>query len=1189
MYLSKLELHGFKSFADRTVLEFDSGITSVVGPNGCGKSNIIDAVRWVLGAQRPTLLRSNKMENVIFNGTSERRALGMAEVELTIENTRNILPTEYSEVTVGRRLYRSGESEYLLNGVECRLKDIDDLFMDTGMGPDAYSVIELKMVDDILSNTGDSRRTLFEEAAGITKYKQRRKQALRKLESTQEDLTRVRDITSELETQVERLEKQADKAGKHKKYRRELRRLELQHAQCQFTDMDERVGQLRKQESQLEDDVQELTTTINGREAELEEKRAELTGREQHLAEHQHILNEHVDKIRQLESDRRLQKERKETAERGLQRLDEQQNEAAERRDSLEETREQLTSKIEDARPDVASAREALEEAAAAREEAQAAVNERRDALQQVKQKEQELAERRSAAESEADRLQNRIELLQEERERVQQQMESSSEKADVFADREDELESALESASMNVESCEEALRAAEEKGAHKRELLESAREDLQQLEREYDALAAEVRLLESLVSSYDEYGDTVKFLAESNWTDHDFQTVADLLGCDENDRLALHTALGAYRSCIVVETEQEAETAIDMLRSEDQGQATFLVLDRFDDARAPTEDGEPLSGTQPILDVVRPLEPRFAAVANTLLSNVFVTDTLDEARAAASTCSGADPRTRFVARTGEWVDVTGTIHGGGDPGEEAATAHRLGRREQLENTRAELQSKKSDVDEQTAAVERIEQDLEEIPLEDLQEALEEARADASEARQRLEQLSYEKRSLSERQEEQQQRLEEIEKSIDEYSSTLTEKREAVEVSARKLTSVREERQAAETVLTEAEAALQEASESYNDSRLEAVQVENTLENLEREKRHAEEGLQTLSEQAEKRAAESESLTQDIEEAREKSKELEENIQTAYEKRGELQSTVQELEEEVSQLRSSISDREKTLRELRQKREKKITEKNQRSQRLTKLETRLEDLQQRIAEEYEIDLEETEIAIDEEFSDEAAQKRIPTLRKKLRELGAVNELALENYEEEKERLEFMQSQQEDLEESEEKLLETIDEINTTATEQFTETFEAIQEHFSDLFQELFGTGAHAKIFIDGEHPLDDPVRITAKPRGKKPSTLAQLSGGEKALTAIALLFAIYLVKPSPFCILDEVDAPLDDANVTRFMRLIRRFADDTQFILVTHNKRTMEAADRLYGVTMQEQGVSTLVGVKFDEALDLVA
>jgi chromosome segregation protein len=798
MYLSKLELHGFKSFADRTVLEFDAGITSVVGPNGCGKSNIIDAVRWVLGAQRPTLLRSNKMENVIFNGTINRRPLGMAEVELTVENTRNVLPTEYSDVTVGRRLYRSGESEYLLNGVECRLKDIEDLFMDTGMGPDAYSVIELKMVDDILSNTGDSRRTLFEEAAGITKYKHRRKQALRKLENIQEDLTRVRDITSELETQVERLKKQADKAAKHKKYRRKLRRLELQHAQCQYAEMSEQAVELRRSIRTLDDDIQELTTRVDAEEATLEEQRAKLTGREQRLAKRQQTLNEHVDTIRQPESDVRLQKEREETARRGLERLDKQEEEATERRDALDETREELLEKIEDARPRVAAAREALEEAATVRKNAQETVDERRETLQDLREREEHVSEAHASARSEIDRLQNRIDLLGEEQERVREQMEQSKTKTEAFAAERSELQETLEAAVKTVQDRRESLETAEKKSSKKQEALETARENLQQLEREYDALAAEVRLLESLVSSYDEYGDTVKFLAESNWTDHEFQTVADLLGCDENDRLALHTALGPYRSCIVVQTHREAESAIEMLRSQDKGQATFLILDRFNESAPPTRPKRSPEGAQPILEVVRSLKPQFAPVARTLLADVFVTDTLAEAREAADSYSDSDPRTRFVARTGEWVDVTGTIHGGGEAGEETATAHRLGRREQLEHTRKELTTKQDEMNRQSARVDKLEEELTAIPLDNRRTALQEAQAATSEIEQNIERSSYEIRSLEERQEEQQERLEEIEHNLATYKTKLDEKKEAAEQSSQKLRKLRAERETAE-------------------------------------------------------------------------------------------------------------------------------------------------------------------------------------------------------------------------------------------------------------------------------------------------------------------------------------------------------------------------------------------------------
>lgn len=1189
MYLSKLELHGFKSFADRTVLQFDPGITSVVGPNGCGKSNIIDAVRWVLGAQRPTLLRSDTMANVIFNGAANRRALGLAEVQLTVENTRNVLPTEYTEVTVGRRLYRSGDSEYLLNGIQCRLKDIEELFMDTGMGPDAYSVIELKMVDEILSNKGDSRRTLFEEAAGITKYKQRRKQALRKLDQTQSDLTRVRDITSELETQVKRLKKQADKASKHKTFRRKLRRLELQLAAWEFSQMRQQTGQLTGESQELTERIEELTSQQNKEEARLEEQRTALTEREQELAKQQKVLNGQIDQIRQLESDVRLEKERRETAQRGLKRLKQKKEEAAQRHQALEKTRNQLQETIDNTRPTLKTAQKALKQADAVQQESKQNVDARRQALQTKRKKEEKAGAQRAKLQSKVDRLKNRIELLEEEHGRIGKQLQTSKDTAAKLKSRIQEANTRVEQAQARFEVKEEALAEAKQQTTAKKKALKTAEKKRQQLERGYDALAAEVRLLESLVSSYDEYGDTVKFLAETNWSNRAFQTVADILACDEDDRLALNAALGPYRSCILVETPQEARQAIRKLRDEEKGQATFLVLNQLKDLPTRPSKVDTPEKMQAALEQVRVLEPAYQPVAQALLANCFFADTLEAAQAAAANHPSADTAVRFVARSGEWVDAAGTIHGGGEPGDEAATAHRLGRREQLEETRQQLAAKKEAVDQQTAVVNKLEEELANIPLEQHRRARQAAQNNRSEAQQNLQQLSYEQKSLAERHEEQQKRLAKTKSDLKKYRALLDEKQQAVKAASQALTTAQNKRKKAKQAFETAEASYREAAQAYNEARLETVEIKNELENLQREQKHADEGLQTLTKQAKKQAAETQELQQTAADAEKQTDKLKQKIKTAYKQRDKLQKAVHKAEEAVAQLRASNAEREKLLQKIRRSREKKINENNERSKRLAQLETRLENLVQRILDEYEIDLTEAEIDRAEDFDEQQARSRIPALRKKLRKLGAVNELALETYEEEKDRLEFMQSQQTDLEASEDTLLQTISEINKKATARFNETFSKIQEHFSRLFTELFGQGAKAEVYVEGDHPLDAPIRIKAKPRGKKPGTLAQLSSGEKTLTAIALLFAIYLVKPSPFCILDEVDAPLDDANVNRFMRLIRRFSEDTQFILVTHNKQTMEAADRLYGVTMQERGVSTLVGVKFDEALDLVA
>ena len=566
MYLSKLELQGFKSFADETTLTFDPGVTTIVGPNGCGKSNIVDAIRWVIGEQRPTVLRSEKMENLIFNGTADRRPLGMAEVELTIENTDGVLPTEYAEVTIGRRLFRDGTSEYLMNGTTCRLKDITDLFMDTGMAADAYSVIELKMVDELVSGSTEDRRRMFEEAAGITRYKMRRRQALRKLDGTQSDLERIRDLTDEVSTQVERLERQAEKAQRYQEAEAELRRLELLLAQVEFNRLTERQDALQQKETEHAERAAARAEDEEATEARLQELRETLATREATLQERREALQEHRARVRELEAEQRLQRERLTRALNDRDEAQQAQEEARERRRALTDEVERLESALEQARPALDDAEAALDDAREERGAAKAAATDRREDVRERREAaeaaEAEHAEQRRAL----DQRTNRQELLEDERTRARTQYDDLAETIDGLDARIDEAEADRAAAQEALEEARSARAEAATERDERRAALEAAQDELRELERRRDAAEAEVELLEGLVGSYDEVSDAVQFLAAEALFD-DLYTVADVLGCDDDVRVALDAALGALASCVVVPTVDDARAAVARLR----------------------------------------------------------------------------------------------------------------------------------------------------------------------------------------------------------------------------------------------------------------------------------------------------------------------------------------------------------------------------------------------------------------------------------------------------------------------------------------------------------------------------------------------------------------------------------------------------------------------------------------------
>ena len=1178
MYLSRLELHGFKSFAQKTAVSFSPGVTAIVGPNGCGKSNVIDAVRWVLGEQRARLLRSESMSGVIFNGAAEKRALGMAEVSLTVENNKGVLPTEYAEVTVTRRLYRNGDSDYLLNGTVVRLRDVLDLFMDTGMGAGAYSVIELKMVEDILSENADDRRRLFEEAAGVTKYKRRRAQALRRLDATRADLTRLDDILEEVEKQVRSLSRQAQKAARHERLAGRLRRVELALAAHDVarlqTERDALDATTRDQRTEAERFGAQIATG----EADLEADRAALVGREGEMADRARALQAHAEAVQRLESEARVAAERRDAAGRALDRIARERDADAERARDLERERDQAAERIEVARAGAEQAQAALDAATSARTEATDRAAAAQQALQSARAAAAEAGRALRDAESARDRAADRRAFLEADRERAESARAALASPPEDDAtppaappDEVGDAEAALTEANATLAERQEARDAA-------RAAYETAGAALQAAQLARDTARAEADLLRAFVASGEGSGGAVAFLrAQAGWT---APTVADVVGADEADRLALDAALGPYADAFVVGTAREADAAIRALRDADEGRATFFVLDRL----APPVRAKAPAGAGRLLDRVRAAEDRFEPLLAALLGDVFVVDALGDARA---------PRAgRLVTRDGGWADGR-AVHGGSPT--PSAGAGRFGLRERQDRADDALDAAGRELEraQQHAETARAGRDQAEAERADAERAREAARSalDAAREVRARAQAAVAAREAEARAREAEadrlaQRVQEIADALDNLPAP-PDLDAAVADAVGGAETADAARAEAETTAAEANQTRATAEAAWSDARLALARAQSLLDAARADRDRAQRALEEVAARQTARDAEAERLNETLTETDADDGGRGERLDALRRETDALGAASAEAETAVLQARAQIADGERALREVRAGRERVTTALAEAERRLVEIATRQETTLERLADEHGTDLGEAADQLDRLQAEEAfdaakARAEVPALREKIRALGAVNALALESYEEEQDRLETLTAQRADLASAEASLLETIREINETARRRFDETFGAVREAFQTIFADLFGGDATADVRLDGDDPLEAPVAITARPRGKRPVSLAQLSGGEKTLTATALLFAIYLVKPSPFCILDEVDAPLDDANVGRFMRLIRSFADSTQFILVTHNKLTMEAADRMYGVTMPTPGVSRLVGVRFD-------
>lgn len=1230
MYLRKIELHGFKSFAQKTEINYHPGITAIVGPNGCGKSNVIDAVRWVLGEQRAKALRSEKMDNVIFNGTQKRRPLGLAEVSLCIENNKSILPSEYNEIVITRRLYRNGESEYLMNGVSCRLRDITDLFMDTGMGSGAYSVIELKMIEEILSENVSERRRLFEEAAGITKYKIRRRQALQKLDTIQQDLSRVKDLTDELERQVRSLANQASKARRYKQFKERILEVEVQLAVREFMRLQTEIGQLETRQRDTDLLLEAQNAGLATHEAEIEVHRTYLIGLETRLADAQRLRAEHLDKIRKLEADLRIEKERQAQADKSRARLKHESVEADQRHSQLLAQAERIQEALTVHDVQTLALRESLAEAKSVQQAAQAAYEAALKQLEILRTTERQAAALLSSKRNDLNRLVNKTELLGQEERRLQdEKRQHQSTDADLQLRAQTAAE-AVQNAKKTAETARIKLKEAEQTFDQTSHSLQEAQTQLRNIERETDALAAEIRLREGLAASYEEFSESVQFLAKrKDWTQQPPRTVSDLFACDPEYQLALDTALREVSACFVVASEEEARAAIGLLRAQGKGQSAFLILNRLPDLPVPPAAtmGQSLRGLVRVL-------PRYERLADVLLHQTYLTETLDEAQNLAQQAEKAPLPLRFISKSGEWADSSGMVLGGSKR-KASAASHRMGLHERL----AQLRTAFAETDEarqaQMQSVRILRESLGQLPLQSLRDQLRSAERALAEAEKAAERVSVEAHVAVKRSQEIEKRL----LGLQEETAETLQNRAALEAQVQTVLdqqrSAEAERQDAEQGFASIEAERRQTAQQFNDLNIKTVQAENHLQNLKNDLKRKQDDAEALRRRVGNRQMELELLDQSVAETAEKQTFFAEQLHLLYDEKNGLDEQVQRQEEDVLQSKAAISDEEAKIREVRRKRDDFQREVHQLAVKLAERQTKRETIQTNALENLEVNLvawfatsdpqtgqppsaiplenrpqpaeestaagleasenhQETadlpepeqprllEIDLSLNFDETAARKEVLDLRQKMKSLGAVNELALEAYETEKQRLDFIVAQQNDLREAEKILLETIREINETATKRFNETFTEINRHFQNLFVGLFNPGDTAQLLMDDSDPLEAGIKIIAKPRGKQPSSIAQLSGGEKTLTAIALLFAIYLVKPSPFCILDEVDAPLDDANIERFMRLIRQFAENTQFILVTHNKLTMEAADRMYGITMQEAGVSKVVSVSFD-------
>jgi chromosome segregation protein len=1178
MYLSKLEIIGFKSFAQKVSLSFDSGISAIVGPNGCGKTNIVDAIRWVLGEQRYSALRSEKMEDVIFNGTKNRKPLGMAEASLVIENNKGILPSEYTQVTIGRRVYRSGESEYLLNKVPCRLKDILDLFMDTGMGADAYSVIELKMIETILSDKTDERRRLFEEAAGVTKYKHRRKAAYRKLEAVQSDLVRVNDIVAEVQKAVSSLERQARKAEQYNAIKARLQALEIDLMEREYAQLVGRIQPLEEKLAAMTSDRDRIDVDLSQEEARFEQLRASMMEVEKRLAEAQRDVSLQMEKINKIEQHDLVAAERIKALQDNIRRYQHEREELRSEQQRLE----QLVTSLEQDIAAIKSRQTEVESELERRKAEVATVTERLEAkkaeLSELNQRTIALVQAIAEEQTEQDKLKGRVENLHgraahaaEENAAYEEELVRLAREIDEHAAEDKQLRRSFTEAEMRFYEAEKEKKNLEEK-------LEALRRDERDVESEIQRRTARVDFLKSLIESREGFSESVRFLATSGRWKPPAQhlTVADAVHADERYAAAIESALGEYTSLIIVDSPAEAEQAIGLLKEEQKGKAAFVCLDRLPRVNAqyalPQEPG--IIGWA--VDLAR-FDARYEPLFRYLLDRVLVVESTAAAKRIAERYTGL----RCVTVDGESLTSVGVTRGGSKRLDEGGT---IGKQKQIETLQQEIGA----FTEKLASIRRLSEtltaELEAIQLKALADEVKTIEKEMNAVEMRMAQLEFERKRAHDI-------IAENKEEIGALNDEAEKLQQTLEASAPILEKLREDKSFVEHLVGRAveererlDAEYEERARAVTELEIQAVQIKGDLQNAENELQRSREALAGVIASLDKRETDIEAAKQDILATQAAVEQNAVQLATLRQELAMLEQRKQEVEQENVRLREEMHRIQLHIKDERRTHDDTLKAVHELELKIADLKAKVEHLKDRAFTEFEVQLE-LKTYPPEEFVDFAALRdEIQALREKIKSLGNINFAAFEEYTQEKERYEFLSAQRNDLLEAEKTLLATIEEINQTAQKKFLDTFEKIRQNFIETFKSLFDPGDECDLRLEeGVDPLEANIDIIAKPRGKRPTSIHLLSGGEKTLTATALLFAIYLVKPSPFCILDEVDAPLDDANIERFTRILRKFSDNTQFIVVTHNKKTMEAANALYGVTMEEEGVSKIVTVRFNQ------
>ena len=1184
MYLKRLELQGFKSFADKTVLEFMPGITSVIGPNGSGKSNISDSIRWVLGEQSMKSLRGTKSLDIIFAGTQNRKSLGFAEASLVFDNTDGTLPIEYTEVTVTRKIYRSGETGYYINKVPCRLKDVLELFMDTGIGKDGYSIIGQGKIDEILSNKSEDRRHIFEEAAGIVKFRTRKAESEKKLEHTKLNLLRINDILAEIEANIEPLKLQSEKAKKYLSLREELKNIEiglfLYNIEKYKASLEEIVKDEEIYTSQCDEEQQNLEKIKQLKEA-LKEEVDRITNQ---IEEMSNIGFESQKEIEMLNSDINVantrisnNKENKERYEKEIEELnirkkelEEEIKQKEEKRDNLKQNREKFEKELQEKEKEL--------------EEITKKLSSKELEIEGYKQQVEQNTDKKYELQSESHTQDINFENYEKRQRQINNEVSNYISELDATRLQKEDISKGfyeIDSKRNNV------LKSLEEINSKKQSADQKIKEyniKINQLENEMRMKESRQKFLIETEKEKEGYVKSVKSLLKDCENIKELGkgmhgVLANIIDVPEKYQTAIEMSLGMSLQNIVTDTEEDAKKLVEHLRKNNLGRASFLPIASVKGKKLDKIKGKE-NGVIGIASDLIKFDKKYEQIIISLLGRTVIVDNMDTAIKVAKQNGYTF---RIMTLEGDMINPSGAITGGSVA---KKTVNILGREKEIEKLGKEIQEirqkiekikkEKEDfensIEDTIELATNLEKELQEIDITYATEKQKVVAIDENieKLEKRLQKLKDEQKQLENQKQEATTKKEEIEKEIEE----LTKQSEELTKLITEFAELNKDDQKyiddlnfditnlkiSVSSFDESEASIDEIKERIN------LDIQNTVKSIENKK-----------EQIEQIQHDNFNLEESIKETKQKIEDIKEEVKNSGSKIEELKNERLEKNKKLSIQEEEISNKFKVIEDLKAQIVKIDVKK-------TKLEEDIQAIINKMWEEYEL----TPNNVQEEYKKPenvaTTQRKVNNLRTEIKELGSINIDSIEEYKNMKERYDFMCEQRVDLENTMSKLRKMIQEMTTTMKEQFKEQFELINKNFAEVFKELFGGGNASLKLEDEENILECGIEITVQPPGKKLQNMMLLSGGEKAFTAIALLFAILKINPAPFCVLDEIEAALDDVNVYRFAEYLKKFSKDTQFLVITHRKGTMEAADTVYGVTMEESGISKLLSMKLNKS-----